>query len=326
MEYDVEIDEDDLQYLGNGAAITFLVPSPLGCGYACPGCIFVLQNNPLLPRSFDGKQLTPAKIKNLIEGFIERSVSVPGAPGIIALTIQGVQPFQEGLSRKCSVMILREGFHYDIPVSYVSSGDGVPECLDVITEVRASSCISIDAERKTNNRIRPAVLPDGSPDPNRKSYDVAIEALRALATQKKLHDRIFVGCVVLPGKPERPFNLLEQFPDDLFPHVQFIFSPWIATRGAKAGTTGITRDQFLDTADQILELNEMLGVPIYFDDEFGALDLVNHMDRKHLLPRGAWQTIRVYPNGKVQQGGDLLSNTENAPVFKYTTDEGPVFG
>ena len=242
---------------------------------------------------------------------------------IAQFSIQGLNPFFDDLSKECSKRILQ--WSNCAPVAYVSSGDGVRDCIEAIADAHATSYISIDSGPKKNPILRPAVLPDGTPDRSRNSYDIAIDALRALCEVPKQRDRTYVACTLMPKQTQHAIDLVETLPDDLCEHVQVVFSPYISV---STGHIGIRKSEFLHAAEQLIPIAQKKGVHPWFDDEDNDYSLIPDKDvpEKNILPRAyGFNTVRVYPNGKVQTGTlggirhpiDLVSYTlENMPEQK----------
>ena len=219
-------DYDDHDAFLTGVILAFIVPTrKRTCGYACPKCIFRLQNQKQSPRDFAGDQLTPDLITEMIETFVREHIDFGSRP-LAQLSIQGLNPFYDDLAQECSKRILAMSCW--APVGFVSSGDGVRECMDVIADAHATAYISIDAGPDKNPVLRPAVLPNGRPDPSRNSYDVATDALRALCEVDKQRDRAFAACTVMPKQAGNALDLVETFPDDLCEYVPIVFSPYIS--------------------------------------------------------------------------------------------------
>lgn len=295
--------QDDISRLLDGYALSFVVPTKTqSCNYGCPMCIFALQNKKKSPRMFEGELLTPEKIHDILETFTEASTAYDRP--VVLLAVQGIQPFAD----EVSVAMVREIFSWSeylaAPCSFVSSGDGVPENIDLIASVRASGAFSIDADRKTNARVRPAVLPD------RNSWDMAIRAMDAMVEVPELQGFISVACAVMPGRTDRPLNLVRTFPERLRPHVEFIFAPYISIGGKNKGKVGITREEFLRCIDELRRITPDEGITMAVDDEDNDLKIVSDVDvpQEIIIPRPPMMTmIRIYPNGKMQHDGLLGS-------------------
>ena len=282
----------------HGVVLAFIVPTlERTCGYACPKCIFRLQNDLIDPRDFGDTQLSPDSIDDMIREYYEESLRKDWYAPIGQFAIQGLNPFYDELSQECSKCIL--AWSHVAPVSFVSSGDGVRTCIDAIADARATCGISIDAGPDKNPILRPAVRPDGTPDPSRNSYEVAIDALRALCDREKLHDRIYITCTVMPKQAQNAVDVMQTLPIDLLSHVQFVFSPYIAVN---TGKIGISKDEFLHTAQRLIAVAQENNQTVLFDDEDNDYQLRPDHDlpREMILDHGMpYRIKRIYPNGKI---------------------------
>ena len=289
-----------------GTKLSFNLPAIHGCGFRCKHCVYILENaNPGKREHFTNRQMSPRTCIGLIKSFRESSSIVDfGKFPLNGISINGAQAFGDGNSILLTDVIIRAAWQEGgIPTSVISSGVGVPECLDILTQHRTMTYITLwDGVREENDRLRPAVFPDGTPDPSQSAYDIATEALHALVTTEELLDKVRIACSFKSGDVKRALNVLRLVPDHIREHVTFVFEPMIQVTGRNQREPFHSKAQFLTDAEKLIRAAEKEGLRILFDDEKNEFNLFDYFDENVLVDRRNDYVVRVHPNGVVTDG------------------------